>query len=395
MPLTTAQQQLISAKLDANLTAVSTARLVELCLLYRANPTLSHSFPAALDAEIARRFDAAALDSDEVNFSVLKNFANQFQSPIPFFYAKLQEMAASVNRDIWFSNNEMLFKDNINDGEVMTWLLTQSDILEKCLNNQYGLAWLAQSEVASTAILTDGAATDLWKESTNLWQIWPQYAAGMQVLAKSSTLVQYVIEYPMALAAVTASEVAMTAVVASETALTVVVASEIAMTAIATSEIAMAVLAASETAMATVVDSEIAITAVTESETALAAVVLSSAAKKVLVAHNTVLQSSRERIYETIKTSWVKKGEQQSDGVSQANALANAHNGLVFATLGYFSSNTTARTTMLHAGGTVAATAGSTSNPSKLGSIDGVSFKGCTFTEKGDGYVAIEVWAPQ
>ncbi len=392
--LTQAQKNYIKNQLESDLSKHSDDRLIELCLLHRASPELSVIFAKNLQEELKRRYNETKMREDDVIFSTLLNFSNQFKSPIPLFHYQLQQMAASVHRDIWFSNNEALFRDNIADVEVMDWLLTQPSLLEKCLNNKFGLAWIAQSTNASTKILTHATAVDLWKQSTNLWQIWPQYEAGMTVLSQSSELINYVIANDYMMTAVAASEVAMATVVASETAMAVIVASEAAMTAVAASETAMAVVAASETTMATVVDSEIAITAVTESETALAAVVLSSAAKKVLVAHNTVLQSARETIYETIKTSWVKKGEQFADPVANVNPLANTHDGLVFATLGYFSTQNQA-TTMLHADGTTAATASSTRKPTKLTSIDAVSFKGCTFVETSDGQVAIEVWAPQ
>ena len=196
MTITAEQTAAISAELSVDLATVTDDRLIELCLLYRAAPGALPSFVVALETEIQRRFTSAEIASNDVMFSVLKNFLNQFASPVPYFQLQMIQMAASVNRDIWFQNNADLFATSIDDVDVMTWLITQPDILDKCLNNSFGLTMLAQSTTASTAILTHDPAVTLWKQATNLWTIWPNHTAGMTVLAKSSELMSYVASRP-------------------------------------------------------------------------------------------------------------------------------------------------------------------------------------------------------
>ena len=100
MALTPEQTAAINAELSVDLATVTDDRLIELCLLYRSAPSVLPSFPDALATEITRRFTAAEIAANDVMFSVIQNFSNQFISPIPFFQQKMLEMAASVNRDI-------------------------------------------------------------------------------------------------------------------------------------------------------------------------------------------------------------------------------------------------------------------------------------------------------
>lgn len=203
--MTPEQKNAIAGLLGADLSTLGESRLIEYCLLHRAQPGALETFPAALQAEINRRFTAPKIRSSHIYYSVLQNFANQFQSPIPLMAQKLREMAATVNRDIWFTDNEVLFKQAINDKDVMGWLVKQPDILEKCLHNARALGWMAQSTVAATAILTDGDALVLWKNTPNLWPAWAQHEAGMQVVLKSAELTAYLFATPAAKEALFAS----------------------------------------------------------------------------------------------------------------------------------------------------------------------------------------------
>lgn len=189
--MTPDQKNAIKALLSVNLATVSDDRLIELCLLHRSQPDALETFPAALKAEIARRFTGSVIRQRYVAYSVLQNFSNQFESPLPMMAQKLKEMAATVNRDIWFTNNETLFKDALNTADVMAWVVTQDDILTKCLHNTRALGWIAQSEVASTAILTNANALHIWKNTPKLWSTWVQNEVGMKVILKSEELASY------------------------------------------------------------------------------------------------------------------------------------------------------------------------------------------------------------
>ena len=363
MSINNNQLTAIATQLAVDLSAITTDRLIELCLLHRSAPNALLSFVAALDAEISRRFTAEEIAANDVMFSVLQNFANNFASPVPYFQMQMIQMAATVNRDIWFQNNTALFTASIDDIDVMTWLVTQPDILQKCLNNSFGLTMIAQSTTASTVILTNDPAVTLWKQATGLWSIWPSHSAGMNVLALSSELMSYVAASSTAMTAVAASSTAMTAVIASSTAMTAVIASSI----------------------------------------ALSKIVVSTLARNALMANNAVFQSVKVQIYSTVSANWTKQagvGQVESGGYSQTtvnNAMANPK-GFVFASLGWSGTTTTAKITVTHPNSTVAVTAATSKNPKSLVSVDVVTFNGATFmtstSNATGGETFAELWIP-
>ena len=417
--MTPEQKAAIAAQLGADLSKLDNDQLIELCVLYRAQPSAHDTFPNALATEINRRFTPVVIKAEGVFYGVLQHFANQFQSAIPRFHAALLEMAGTVNRDIWFTDHEALFRSAIDNDEVAAWLAAkaQEDILNKCLRNRIALGYLAQSQTTATAILGNETACALWKDAPDLWQVWPQHRTGMAVVAKSAELTQYIIDTPAALAAVVASDNAMQALIASptarriwadsEVAMQAVAGSDVAMRAVAGSDVAMRVILATNKALALVIASQTAMTAVAASQTAMTAVASVTAALKTvlktndfrtaLMASNTVFQAARAAAYQTVSTSgsgWVKQRAQDADVVTKLNQSFATPTGFVFACLGYYGTRSDGRTTLFHPGGTAAATAGSRSNPTSMLSVDGISFNGATFTETGDGYAYAELWAP-
>ena len=405
--MTPAQKAAVAAILNTDLSTLDSDRLIELCVIYRAAPDALDTFPAALKAELERRYSSEVIASEDVNFGVLQHMSNQFQSAIPYFHLKLLEMTGTINRDIWFTDNEALFRASIDNAEVAAWLAGQPDILNKCLGNRLALGYIAQSVTAATAILTREEALALWKNAPALWDIWPQHTIGMTVIAKSAELTQYIIDTPAALAAVVASDNAMQPLIASATARRVWVDSEVAMTAVAASQTAMTAVVASQTALAAVVASQTAMTAVAASQTAMTAVASVTAALKTvlktndfrtaLMASNTVFQAARAAAYQTVSASgsgWVKQRSQVQDDVKQLNPTFAAPLGFVFACLGYYNAPTGSDSIMTHPGGGEAARAASTKKPTTMASVDGISFNGATFTETGDGYAYAELWAP-
>ena len=446
--MTPEQKAAIAAKLGADLSKLPALQLVKLYLLHRAQPTALDTFPSALAAEITRRYTSEELGKDSTYYSVLQNFANQFQSPITRFHAALLEMAGTVNRDIWFTDHEALFRAAIDNEEVATWLAAkaQEDILNKCLRNRLALGYLAQSQTTATAILGNETACALWKDAPDLWQVWPQHAPGMTVIAKSAELTQYITDTPAALAAVVASdnamqaliasptarriwvdsevamravagsEVAMRAVAASEVAmriilatnkaLTTVINSQAAMTAVAASQTAMAAVAGSQVAMAAVAGSQVAMAAVAASSTALAEIVQTATGRAALIAHNDNLQAVRQQIYDTIKTSWKRKVNVHGGGGSGSNFIQNEitnpiqtpANAFVFACLGIFSSSWEQGVHQLrHPGNTVAArNPAGRDHPTSMIAVDGVSFGGANvYCAVSYGYSYVELWTKE
>ena len=424
--MTPEQKTAIATQLGADLSKLDNDQLIELCVLYRAQPSAHDAFPAALAREINRRFTPDAIKAEGVFYGVLQHFANQFQSAIPLFHQRLLEMAGTVNRDIWFTDHEALFRSAIDNDEVAAWLVAkaQQDIINKCLRNRLALGYIAQSQIMATAILGDETACALWKDAPDLWQVWPQHRTGMAVIAKSAELTQYIIDTPAALAAVVASDNAMQPLIASATARRVWVDSEVAMRAVAASEIAMRAVAASEVAMriilatnkalTTVINSQAAMTAVAASQTAMTAVALSSVAlaeivqtataRTALITHNDNLQAVREQIYDTVKASWKRKANVHGGGsggpgveVTITNPIKSPENALVFACLGHLNGHTRGVHQLKHPDGSIAAqNPPGRAYPTSMVAVDGISFGGASiYVASNYGYSYVELWTKE
>ena len=404
--MTPEQKAAIAAQLGADLSKLDNDQLIELCVLYRAQPSAHDTFPDALAREITRRFTPAVIKLEGVFYGVLQHFANQFQSAIPRFHAALLEMAGTVNRDIWFTDHEALFRSAIDNDEVAAWLAAkaQEDILNKCLRNRIALGYLAQSQTTATAILGNETACALWKDAPDLWQVWPQHTTGMTVVAKSAELTQYIIDTPAALAAVVASANAMQALIASPTARRVWVDSEVAMAAVAGSQVAMASVAGSQVAMASVAGSQVAMTAVAASSIALAEIAQNANARAALIAHNDNLQAVRQQIYDTVKASWKRKvnvngGSSSSPGVEATitNPIKSPENALVFACLGHYNGHTRGVHQLKHPDGSIAAqNPPGRAYPTSMVAVDGISFGGASiYVASNYGYSYVELWTKE
>ena len=393
--MTPEQKTAVANLLKADLTSLSHQRLIELCILYEAAPDAYDTFSTALKTELERRFTAAEIAKNDTLYAVLQKKANTYQSAIPLFHQRLLEMAGTVNRDIWFTDNKALFESAIADADVARWLVKQHDILEKCLRNRLALAMLAASATASSAILTDQNSLALWKNTPDLWDIWPQHREGMTVIAKSAELTQYIIDTPAALTAVVASQTAMTAVAASQTAMTAVAASQTAMTAVAASQTAMTAVAASQTAM----------TAVALSSVALAEIVQTATARTALITHNDNLQAVRQQVYNTVKTSWNRKvnvhggGGSGEPGAEQAltNPIKSPENALVFACLGNYSGYPNGIHQLKHPDGSIAArNPPGRTHATSMVAVDGISFGGASiYVARSHGYSYVELWTKE
>ena len=383
--MTPEQKTAVANLLKADLTSLSHQRLIELCILYEATPEAHDIFPAALKTELERRFTAAEIAKNDTLYAVLQKKANTYQSAIPLFHQRLLEMAGTVNRDIWFTDNKALFESAIADADVARWLVKQHDILEKCLHNRLALAMLAESATASSAILTEQNSLALWKNTPDLWGIWPQHAAGMTVIAKSAELTQYVVDTPAALAAIVASDNAMQPLIASATARRIWIDSSAAMAAVAGSQVAMA--------------------AVAVSSMALAEIVRTTTARAALIAHNDNLQAVRQQIYDTIKAGWKRKvnvyaGSSGATGAAipaLTNPIKTPENALVFACMGFLSGWTAGKLELQHPGGSVAMLGTNTRpQPNSMLSVDGITFGGATVINRvAHGYGYFELWTKE
>ena len=404
--MTPAQKTTVANILKGDLQSLSHQRLIELCLLYEAAPDAYDTFPTALKTELERRFTAAEIGKSDVLFAVLQKKANTYQSAIPLFHQRLLEMAGTVNRDIWFTDHEALFRSAIDNDEVAAWLVAkaQEDILNKCLRNRIALGYLAQSQTTATAILANETACALWKDAPDLWQVWPQHRTGMAVVAKSAELTQYIIDTPAALSAVIAADAAMRELAAAPTAMRIVAASKTGMTAAAASEVAIRAVAGSEVAMRAVAGDEKSMRIVIASSVAMAAIAASETGKRILIAENQILQSHKDALYSMVKQHWTNaRSIRLIDGQggvryeSGNSALAEPNNALIFVCLGSFSNAfQDGRHQLEHPDGSVAALGGYRDQPSTMQAVDGVSFAGAKIkqtVEFGGSYA--EVWIPK
>ena len=361
--MTPEQKAAIVAKLSVNLATLDSDRLIELCLLHRAQPKALETFPNALAAEIDRRFTAAEIARDDVTYSVLQHFANQFTGAVPLFQRLMQEMAASVNRDIWFTDNAEAFKAGLNNEETAAWL-ARGTYLSKCLQNRLALGYIAQSTTAATAILTNSGALILWKNAPALWEIWPQHAAGMQVLAKSGELIDYLFSIPAAVTAVQKQPAAMKILIAQSK---------------------------GRRHMATSAFMKI--------------IVADESMRNAFIADNDLFQSVRSELYKTVSAAgsgWIR-----AQGVAQQGATINSFGnyfptpaGLLFArfTRSGYNPQANSKTTMKHPGGSLAAAGqdNSTTGQGNLNVVDGISFNGATFeSSDSSNYAYGELWRPQ
>ena len=404
--MTPEQKTAIAAKLGADLTAIASDRLIELALLHRAAPTAQPDFPTRLQAEITRRFTADAIAQDDVTYSTLQHLADTLTGVIPLAQRLLHEMAASINRDIWFTDNAAAFKDVLNNADSAKWLAGQTDVLEKALNNRLALTMIAESETAATAILSQADAVTLWKNAPGLWEIWPQHREGMAVLAKSGELVQYLIDTAGALPAAMASATAVKALVASTTAMRVIAASQTAVDAFLASPGAMTQVDASPVACAAMGGSAIAMGQIAASATTLKRIYNHDGWRKALIENNAVFQAVRETIYKTISaigSGWVRRYSysQYGSNIPSINTYFGSNIGLLLARFSKYNLAGTmpadSKTTMLHPGGTLAAEGQDNSalNRTTLDKVDGISFNGATF-KNSDAYnhCYVELWNP-
>lgn len=350
--LTPQQITAIDTKLSVSLPTLTDDKIIELCLLQRAAPEVKPAFVEALNTEITRRFTASEIAANDVMFSVIQNFANQFTSGIPLFAKKMLEMSASVNRDIWFSNNSIMFAEAIEDVTLLAWLITKPDVVTKILSNTLGLTAVAKSTKASTAILSNSETVVILKATTNVWQIVTGQSQFMNVLVVSSEMMTYVINNIVAMEAVAASSIAMEAVAASST--------------------------------------------------VLAAIVKSTTARNALMSSNTILQANRVAIYNTVVANWTKQAGVNSGEVNNGesmtvinSAIANP-SGFVFASLGRGGAySSQGETEVKHPNGVLARQANTSVNPTNLTNLDVITTNGAIFTAKVNrGWSYAELWIP-
>lgn len=182
------QIAVVKGRLQADLTKQSNEQLLELCLLQRAHPDIYPLFVDSLNRELERRFTPEQITADIPMYSALRHLANQLASPVSLGQRKLTEMANSINRDVWFTDNRELFKGLLDQESVRAWIISNPDLLAKCLAVDAALAMMADNQAMATAIISDATAESLLKDRPGGMAIWARSEVAMTVTAKAAAL---------------------------------------------------------------------------------------------------------------------------------------------------------------------------------------------------------------
>lgn len=166
MALTPEQTVAISAELSVDLATVTDDRLIELCLLYRSAPEALPTFPDSLEAEITRRFTAVEIAANDVMFSVIQNFSNQFNPELQY-KEKMYELVNALDRELWLTQNITFFEQIIDIPERMAWVASNSDIMSALATSDVAMTAVAASSVAMTAVAASSAALSAIVKSTS------------------------------------------------------------------------------------------------------------------------------------------------------------------------------------------------------------------------------------
>ncbi|WP_249962242.1 tail fiber protein [Histophilus somni] len=320
---------------------------------------------------------------------------------------KIIELEQSSDKSAWLSANQSAFnlatQDILamsvlaNSVTAMSVLANSSTALNAVVNSSTAMNAVANSSTAMSAVVNSSTALSAVVNSSTALNAVVNSSTAMNAVVNSSTAMNAVVNSATALSAVVNSSTALNAVVNSSTAMNAVVNSATAMNAVVNSSTAMNAVVNSSTAMNAVVNSATAMNAVVKSSTAMSAVVKSYTARNTFMNNNTLFQQIKRELWEMVQANWKRKVTQRQDNVSNANnAVANPP-GLVFATLGYYGrkNENNYYTTLIHQNGIEADSSGWEKEPNRI-HLDSfaVSFNGCTFTEKGNGYVYCELWCP-
>lgn len=113
MTITAEQKTAITAKLSVSLSTLTDDKLIELCLLYRSAPEALPTFPTLLATEITRRFTAAEIAANDIMFSVIQNFSNQFEvkSVALNFADGVTKLLAATDKEAWSKDNTKFYQD--------------------------------------------------------------------------------------------------------------------------------------------------------------------------------------------------------------------------------------------------------------------------------------------
>ena len=202
-----------------------------------------------------------------------------------------------------------------------------------------------------------------------------------------------------AMNAIAASSTAMNAILASSTAMNAILASSTAMNAILASSTAMNAIAASSTAMNAILASSTAMNAILASSTAMNAIAKQYKNTEGLFIMLKTINSSQDyiiKLYDTLTSApslFENKQVGSYDGVAQANSIATvgaAPNAFLACACGYYSGGATEN--IYYDGKELVNSRGENGRVQSVtkSNVNAFTMAPSTFTENGDGYLAVQ-----
>ncbi|WP_337937535.1 hypothetical protein [Anaerotignum faecicola] len=222
--------------------------------------------------------------------------------------------------------------------------------------------------------------------------------AGAKAL-KPLTAMNAILASSTAMNAILASSTAMNAIAASSTAMNAILASSTAMNAIAASSTAMNAIAASSTAMNAILASSTAMNAILASSTAMNAIAKQYKNTEGLFIMLKTINSSQDyiiKLYDTLTSApslFENKQVGSYDGVAQANSIATvgaAPNAFLACACGYYSGGATEN--IYYDGKELVNSRGENGRVQSVtkSNVNAFTMAPSTFTENGDGYLAVQ-----
>ena len=221
----------------------------------------------------------------------------------------------------------------------------------------------------------------------------------MNAIAASSTAMNAILASSTAMNAILASSTAMNAIAASSTAMNAILASSTAMNAILASSTAMNAIAASSTAMNAILASSTAMNAILASSTAMNAIAKQYKNTEGLFIMLKTINSSQDyiiKLYDTLTSApslFENKQVGSYDGVAQANSIATvgaAPNAFLACACGYYSGGATEN--IYYDGKELVNSRGENGRVQSVtkSNVNAFTMAPSTFTENGDGYLAVQ-----
>lgn len=186
--MTPAQRAAIAAKLNVDLSTQDEQRLIKLCILHRAAPDVRPDFPVALYGEIERRYPPDAIAQEDVMFSTLQIFAQEFDADLSALRAMLDELDTSADPETWIAQHQTWIQSVYDDAERMHWLAKTPEYLQKLIWHEGSATMLAQHAPALRILFAHPEAVNIWFGIPDVWSIMHTEVAVREIVAHEAVL---------------------------------------------------------------------------------------------------------------------------------------------------------------------------------------------------------------